>query len=303
MNLRHIDELWIDVARRLDVPVARGGDAYVHWDGATLHLADEAALDEDDSVAQLILHELCHALVQDSRAPDWGLDNTSDRDDERERACVRLQAHLAGLHGLRDRLYPTTVVRPFYESLGVNALAPLDCSAQLALGAATRAAQGAFGPLLHGALAHSAERLEVPRHPRTGFPVGEAGATCGACVWRTDGGMCRQAGRRVFVGAEERACARFEAALDCQSCGACCRSAYDAVEVGPRERVVKRHSSLVVHQPDRVRLRREGDHCAALVGEGPFACTIYDERPRTCRDFERAGRHCLSARRRVGLSA
>jgi len=33
-----------------------------------------------------------------------------------------------------------------------------------------------------------------------------------------------------------------------------------------------------------------------------FACTIYDDRPRACRDFEAGGRHCLVARRRVGLS-
>jgi hypothetical protein len=41
-------------------------------------------------------------------------------------------------------------------------------------------------------------------------------------------------------------------------------------------------------------------------GEGgappTFACTIYDDRPRACRDFEAGGRHCLVARRRVGLS-
>jgi hypothetical protein len=298
--LRQADELWLDVARRLDVPVARDGDGYVHWDGATLHIAPDAELDADDSLAQLILHELCHALVQDTRAPDWNLDNTSDRDDERERACIRLQAHLAGAHGLREQLPPTTVVRPFYESLGANAFDPLDESARLALRAATRAAQGPMGALLHGALSRTAELTETHTHARTGFPLGTG--TCGACVWRTDGGMCRQAERRVFVGAEEHACARFEAALDCQTCGACCRSAYDAVELGRREKIIKRHPGLVVHEPDRVRLKREGDHCAALSGDGPFACIVYDDRPRTCRDFERSGRHCLSARRRVGLS-
>jgi hypothetical protein len=33
-----------------------------------------------------------------------------------------------------------------------------------------------------------------------------------------------------------------------------------------------------------------------------FACTIYEDRPRACREFEAGGRHCLVARRRVGLS-
>ena len=33
-----------------------------------------------------------------------------------------------------------------------------------------------------------------------------------------------------------------------------------------------------------------------------FHCTIYDDRPRTCRDFTLGSAHCLTARRRVGLS-
>jgi len=37
-------------------------------------------------------------------------------------------------------------------------------------------------------------------------------------------------------------------------------------------------------------------------GAPTFACTIYEDRPRACRDFEAGGRHCLVARRRVGLS-
>src|SRR5262245_12386231 len=110
-----LDRIWIDAAARLGIAVRRTGrsqgdvDAYVHYDGRTLHLAADAELDADDTVAQLVFHELCHALVQGPaafRAPDWGLDNTSDRDAERERAAVRLQAHLAGLHGLRGMFFP-----------------------------------------------------------------------------------------------------------------------------------------------------------------------------------------------------
>jgi len=33
-----------------------------------------------------------------------------------------------------------------------------------------------------------------------------------------------------------------------------------------------------------------------------YQCTIYDDRPRTCRDFTLGSNHCLTARRRVGLS-
>src|SRR5690606_19417193 len=77
-------------------------------------------LDADDSLAQMILHELCHALVEGEEAldrPDWGLDNRTDRDLPRERACLRLQAALAAEHGLRTFLAPTTDHRPFYDSL------------------------------------------------------------------------------------------------------------------------------------------------------------------------------------------
>src|SRR4051812_46758697 len=123
---RSLDDIWLAAARKASVPVVRGGDAYVHFDGRVLHLADDEHLDEDDTVAQLILHEMCHALVQGPerlRAPDWGMDNTTNDDEEREYAAVRLQAHLAGQHGLRHRLFPTTVVRPFFESLPDDAFA------------------------------------------------------------------------------------------------------------------------------------------------------------------------------------
>ncbi len=63
----------------------------------------------------------------------------------------------------------------------------------------------------------------------------------------------------------------------------------------------------------RFELRRAGDRCAALTGgeleahgerrvATPYACVIYDDRPRTCRDFTTGSAHCLTARRRVGLS-
>ena len=32
-----------------------------------------------------------------------------------------------------------------------------------------------------------------------------------------------------------------------------------------------------------------------------FHCAIYDDRPRTCREFTLGGEHCLTARRRVDL--
>src|SRR5262245_53224857 len=90
--------------------------------------------------------------------------------------------------------------------------------------------------------------VEPPRAPHpTGLPAGGADATCGACAWRRDhrgGSRCRQADARVDP--SWRACERFEPALDCQTCGACCRAAYHSVEVGARDPVVKARPELVV---------------------------------------------------------
>lgn len=40
----------------------------------------------------------------------------------------------------------------------------------------------------------------------------------------------------------------------------------------------------------------------AMPGGAPFTCAIYEDRPRTCRDFTILSQNCLDARRTVGLS-
>ncbi len=305
-----LDDIWIACARRLELPVSRGGEAYVHFDGRTLWIADDSHLDSDDTVAQLVLHELCHWAVQGGWArdvADWGLDNTSDRDEARERAAVRLQAHLCGAHGLRGVLYPTTVVKPFFESLPARALGEpgdADPSVALAREAAARIGRWPMSPAIPEALAQSAAALGVARHPHSGHPLAGDSRRCGDCVWRTASGTCRQSSNRRKVPASAPACVRHETSLDCLTCGACCRSAYDQVWVGSRDPVRARHPDLIVAGPGGLTVLRSDDWCAALTGPaaGPYHCQIYSDRPRTCRDFERAGRHCLTARRRVGLS-
>lgn len=310
-----LDDIWLDCARSLAIPVERGGDAYVHFDGRVLHVADEAHLDADDSLAQLVLHEICHLLVQGPahrQQADWGLDNTgapgSIFDEVRERAAVRLQAHLCEGHGLRAWLFPTTGVRPFFEALSRTPLALVaedDGSIALARSAATRAGKSPYARALGVALARSADALEVASH-RSGAPL-EASRRCGSCAWRKEGsGLCRAADARIFVAAGETACARHEVALDCLDCGACCRSGYDAVPVGARELLRARHPQLVVareggHDLRRVEVNSE-DRCAALEGEGPLRCVVYADRPRACADLPIGGLACLGARRRVGLS-
>ena len=305
--MRATDGIWIECAARLGLPVERGGDAYVHFDGRALRIAGDADLDEDDSLAQLILHEICHWLVEGPgarHAADWGLDNTTDGDRERELAAVRLQAHLAGAHGLRGALFPTTIVRAFYQSLGADALghAGASPSTALARAAAERAAKKPFAPALDEALAATARALGVALHRRSGHALAADGRACGDCAWRTESGFCRQASSRFAVATDEPACVRHEPALDCGDCAACCRGAFDSVTVSPRDLVRRARPDLVVERGSYRELARAGDRCAALYGSGPYNCSIYEERPRTCRDFEIGGRHCLTARKRLGLT-
>ena len=86
----------------------------------------------------------------------------------------------------------------------------------------------------------------------------------------------------------------------------CCREAYQAVELSAREPVARLHPELVMATGNRRKLRRDGERCAALAGgtgpDEPYTCRIYEDRPRTCRDFTCGSANCLDARRRVGLS-
>ncbi len=70
--------------------------------------------------------------------------------------------------------------------------------------------------------------------------------------------------------------------------------------------------AFIVDRGEYLEIKRCGDRCAALAGGTPdpaeperatrYHCTIYDDRPRTCRDFALGSDHCLTARRRVGLT-
>jgi hypothetical protein len=336
---RYVDPLaqvWLDGAARLGLRVVRSPDAYASYrpDGRILVIGDDASLDPDDSLAQMIFHELCHALVQGDDAfdrPDWGLDNETDRDAWREHACLRAQAVLAARHGLRRLLAPTTDYRAaFWDRLPDDPLADrADPSVQAAIAAIRRAARPPWAPHLDAALAATAQIAGAvigaappslwsvaapppPPHP-TGLPAGvaELGRSCGGCAWRhraRGAERCRQAGG-ARVEPAWPGCERWEPSLDCQTCGACCRAAYHAVEVSRRDPVVARRPDHVVAIAGRLELRRAGDPCAALTGgevrgatTTRYACAIYDDRPRTCRDFTLGSEHCLTARRRVGLS-
>ena len=151
-----LDQLWLATAARLGFRVERGDSVYASTNGrGVMTLGTHETLDQDDCLAQMIFHECCHWLVEGEetrRAPDWGLDNVTDRDVPREMACLRLQAFLADRHGLRAVLAPTTDFREFHDALPADPFEPRHWLGALAglviLLAATRGRDGALNPLL-----------------------------------------------------------------------------------------------------------------------------------------------------------
>jgi putative zinc- or iron-chelating protein len=330
--------VWVGAARAIGLRVERTRDAYAATDGrGSLAIGAGDSLDADDSLAQMIFHELCHSLVEGEASfarADWGMDNTGSDHDWREHACLRVQWVLASRHGLRALLAPTTDFRAFWDALAGDVLADrTDRAVQAAIAAIRRAEQPPWSPALLAALAATARiareaaafagqapaespwRATEPApaaHP-SGLP-GRAhtdpNETCGTCAWRFEkrgAARCRHTNKRLDD--TWPACERFERELDCQACGACCRAAYHSVEVSRRDPVVARHPALIVDRGRYLEIARTGDRCAALHG-GELAgehttryhCAIYDDRPRTCRDFTLGSEHCLTARRRVALS-
>jgi Fe-S-cluster containining protein len=332
-----IERLWIDTAARLGFRVERTMQAYATSDGrGTISIGVDEVLDADDALAQLVFHELCHAVTQGVEAlvrPDWGLDNVGTGDVVREHACLRLQAHLADPHGLRALMAPTTEYRAYHDALPASPLAPgsnQDPAIAIAREAAVRAGEPPWRDPLQTALAGTAAmlaRTAVPNTHPLGMPLGPSDETCGSCAWLYLGGRgkpverCRQAAAPNADGPRTRrafqACARWERPVECSTCGACCREAYHSVTVSVRDPVVWKQPALVQRTGHRFEILREGSRCAALedrrgvsdLHPGPgepgrvFTCTIYEDRPQACRDFAAGGRHCLDARRRVGLSA
>lgn len=321
-----LDRVWLTAAARVGLRVTRSTEVYASTDGrGTLALGTAETLDADDCLAQMIFHELCHSLVQgpDSfELVDWGLDNESDRDLVREHACLRVQALLAGRYGLRELLAPTTDHRAFYDALDADPMAGGDGSVALACIAATRAERPPWAPHLLEALDATATMAEAvgayagadslwalarprpPLHP-SGLPAHPAAGdrTCGGCAWKQEGRArprCVQAERAIDPAWP--ACERYEPPLDCRTCAACCREAYDVVEVGRREPFARLHPERLARVDGRLVLARVGGRCPLLEGEGRYACGLYEDRPRSCRELALGSRNCRDARRRLGMS-
>jgi len=319
-----IDEIWRQAAENVGFQLTRTSSAYATSDGrGGIAIGAVETLDDDDALAQLVFHEICHAVTEGSASlgqPDWGLDNVPEHV-VREHACLRVQAALSNRFGLRAEMAPTTPYRAYYQALPRDPLGVAGDGADEAVGHAVAACArfdaSPWRAPIEAALAQTATALALANsgtHP-LGFPVGPAGETCGTCAWAYEGGRgtpvtrCRQTAPANGDGARtarsHRACVYWEPVVDCRTCGACCREAYHSVTVSMRDPVVWQEPDLIVRHGARFEIRREGPRCAALKVEGPasYTCAIYENRPRPCREFAAGGRHCLDARRRVGLSA
>lgn len=331
-----VDLIWLQAAADLGLNVQRSTDAYAAYDGhGTLTISVAEEFDADDSLAQMIYHEICHWLVSGKHArdlPDWGLSNTSRRDLVYEYACHRLQAALAAPFGLREFMAVTTTWRPYWDALPPNPLLDGDDPAiPIAQAGYQLSRSSPFHDVLTRSLAATAAIADAVRavapaaslwsvtraQHRLGSPLAKNHTlTCGTCAWAVQhpsGLRCRQhkpPGKAAPpVQTDEQACERWEPQLTaeaCGACGACCRQGFDLLPVTPRDPFTKLHPELVQLQHGEHVVPRPDGHCVALDGDGthtaPWRCRHYDTRPKNCRDFEVAGDACLLARRRVGLS-
>lgn len=322
-----LDLIWRRCLDQLGWALRRDPDVYASWDGqGTLSVCPEADYDPDDSLAQLVLHEICHALVQGparQRQVDWGLVNTDDETSAlAEHACHRLQAALTDRHGLRPLLAVTTDWRPYWDALPADPLAPgEDPAIPLAREAWPEALRGPWSAPLDEALRATADLADVlrpiapptslwartqPRHPVTRVALRGDHQRCDACAWRDAAGTCLASPETPTVAADDPACLGFEASLtpsDCARCGACCRHGFHAVGFGEEEVLAKHPPEGAVRDADAGwLLPRPAGRCVLLSSHAPWRCTRYGERPQACRDFEINGPHCLTARRRIGVS-
>ncbi|WP_146584952.1 hypothetical protein [Posidoniimonas polymericola] len=157
-----LDLVWLHAARKLGMQVVRSAEVNASWDGAgVLTIGTPETLDPDDSLAQMILHETCHALCEGPdgwRQPDWGLGGVHPADKVHEHAALRLQAALADQVGMRAFFASTTVFRAYYDRLPADPLAPADDPAIVAARDAwDRAKHGPWAEPLNEALQRSAE--------------------------------------------------------------------------------------------------------------------------------------------------
>lgn len=154
-----VDLIWIGTIERLGFRLVTTPACFASYDGkGTIALSTPDELDPDDSIAQMLFHELCHALVAGPDAAalvDWGLEQDSALE---EYACIRLQAALAEKYGLRGFFAVTTDWRPYFDALPADPLADDgDPAVPLARAAFERATSGPWAATLDAALRSTAQ--------------------------------------------------------------------------------------------------------------------------------------------------
>lgn len=168
MSNSTIEGIWRAAAASLGFTIKRADSAYASSDGqGTIEIGLEETLDPDDSVAQLIFHELCHGLCEGPEKwslPDWGLCNFTNRDLVREYASLRIQIYLCRAHGLRTAMAPTTIYRQYHDAIGDDPLQPEnDPAALIAKAALNRGESQHWNRIIEDALALTVQALAVPQ--------------------------------------------------------------------------------------------------------------------------------------------
>lgn len=154
-----VEIIWTETARTCGMELRRSNEVFAAWDGeSVLTIGAPETLDPDDCLAQMIFHELCHALVEGPDAiskEDWGLATAGAI---HEHACLRLQAKLADAHGLRRLLASTTDFRNYYDSLPDDPIAEDgDPAVSMARAGWERAVSGPWSEPIEFALRRTAE--------------------------------------------------------------------------------------------------------------------------------------------------
>ena len=152
-----VDLIWQNATARMGMQIQRSPEVNASWDGkGTLTIGTPETLDPDDCLAQMILHEACHALVEGEEClskPDWGLESFNPEKKVREHACLRLQAMFADRYQMRSFFASTTIFRRYYDQLPANPLEDGDDPAiAIAREAWHRANNGPWGQPLDDAL-------------------------------------------------------------------------------------------------------------------------------------------------------
>lgn len=163
-----VEIVWCSTVREIGWRLERSQTVFASYDGASLlQIGVPATLDPDDSLAQLVLHEICHALVEGPESlhlVDFGLDSENPSHALREHACLRVQAALCDRHGLRGMFAPTTEYRAFYDALPADPVGSAQGEeGRLARAGFERGRKGTWAGPLERALAATARFAMIVR--------------------------------------------------------------------------------------------------------------------------------------------